>query len=146
MSDDKMSLAQVVETKEESEQTQAAVVVENKPTHPGPGGPHRFAPNNVANPAGRPKIVREVALLARSYTTDAIRVLASIMLSKKAHTPSRVRAAELLLERGYGKAPAVLNVVHHLGSQELEDAARAILKKRDEATKPKVIEATLTKK
>jgi hypothetical protein len=57
------------------------------------------------NPGGRPKAVREVAALAREYSEAAINTLADIMLDVNAHTPSRVRAAEILLERGCGRAP-----------------------------------------
>lgn len=118
------------------------------PAHAGVGpahhlNHHQIKPGEVRNPSGRPKIVREVALLARQYTVKAVRTLAEIMQNKKAHAGARVRAAELLLERGYGKTPQVLNVVQHMGSEELERAARDILEKRAKALEAKTIEAKL---
>jgi len=93
--------------------------------------PHRFKAGEVANPAGRPKVVREIAVLAREYTTQAIETLAEIMRNKRTQSSARVRAAEILLDRGYGKAQQTVNLIQHFGSKELEEAARAILRKRD---------------
>jgi hypothetical protein len=48
--------------------------------------------------------------LARRYSTAAITTLNTIMLDEKQPAAVRVRAAELLLERGYGKAPQAVMV------------------------------------
>lgn len=56
-----------------------------------------------ANPGGRPKRLAEVEELARSHTTTAINALAAIVKNPKQHASARVKAAEVLLDRGYGK-------------------------------------------
>ena len=63
-----------------------------------------FKPGASGNPAGRPKAEREVVNAARTYGVESIKVLQEIMLDKKAMTLARVRSAEILLERGFGKA------------------------------------------
>lgn len=60
------------------------------------------------NPGGRPKGVKEVQDLARRYTTDAIQTLSDICSNPKATPSARVSAAEVLLDRGWGKAPQKL--------------------------------------
>ena len=55
------------------------------------------------NPGGRPKAVREVAEMARVCTEAAIVTLAQIMRNEDAPESARVRAIEVLLERGWGK-------------------------------------------
>jgi hypothetical protein len=56
------------------------------------------------NPGGRSKGVKEVQDLARRYTTDAIQTLADICSNPEATPSARVSAAEVLLDRGWGKA------------------------------------------
>ena len=49
------------------------------------------------------KAPADIRSLCRSYTTEAVRVVAGIMRSE-AHPPAvRISAAALLFERGYGK-------------------------------------------
>jgi hypothetical protein len=45
-----------------------------------------------------------LASLARSYTDAAISTLFGIMTSASSHDSMRIRAAEILLDRGWGKA------------------------------------------
>ena len=59
------------------------------------------------NPGGRPK--GNVAALARQYTAEAIEALAAALKNPK----ERVQAANILLDRGWGKA------VQHL--QQLDE-------------------------
>src|SRR5699024_1766883 len=71
-----------------------------------------------ANQTGRPKGSREratkaqkatIAELARVYTEDAINTLVDVM--KNGETDSaRVAAVNSLLDRGYGKAPANVDI------------------------------------
>jgi hypothetical protein len=49
------------------------------------------------------RITRDVRLVAREFTAEAIRTLASIMRRKTAHDQARVAAAKELLDRGWGK-------------------------------------------
>jgi hypothetical protein len=68
-----------------------------------------------------PQTVRE---LAREHTEEAIRTLAAIMQDGKEPAAARVRAAECLLDRGWGRAEMTANVklprnVRDLSTEEL---------------------------
>lgn len=52
----------------------------------------------------------EVRDLARKHTEDAITTLAEIMLDKNEPARARAAAADILLDRGWGKAPASLDL------------------------------------
>jgi hypothetical protein len=67
------------------------------------------------NPGGaKPAIVNgiHVPTLAREYGPEAIRTLAEIMRDKAAPAAPRVKAAEVLLNRGFGLAPAVVTLLN----------------------------------
>ena len=59
-----------------------------------------------ANPGGRPRGFEDVAQRARDLGPLAIERLGEILRDPKSKDGAVIRAAELLLERGYGKAPA----------------------------------------
>jgi hypothetical protein len=63
----------------------------------------RFQPGNSGNPGGRPKEIAHLKELARQHTPEAIHILAAIMMDAKEPAAARVRAAEALLDRGWGK-------------------------------------------
>lgn len=62
------------------------------------------------NPGGRPKAPFDMVALARSMAPDALDTLGKIMRDDKAPPSSRVTAAGIVLDRGYGKAPATIQV------------------------------------
>ena len=69
-----------------------------------------FPKGNSANPGGRPKLpedVKHVRELAREYTVEAVATLASVMADGSG--PAKVAAANALLDRGWGKAPQVVD-------------------------------------
>jgi hypothetical protein len=68
-----------------------------------------FQPGSSGNPGGRPKVLADVQEVARAYSKDAIKTLASIMNNAKAPAAARITAASVLLDRGYGKP---LQTVH----------------------------------
>ena len=73
-----------------------------------PGKP--FAKGKSGNPGGRPKKTQEVYDLeaaCRSIAPEAVQVLLQIMRDGKQES-SRVRAAETVIDRGFGKAAQVL--------------------------------------
>ncbi len=69
-----------------------------------------WQPGKSGNPGGRPKEYREVVRLAREHTEDSILTLGRILRSRKAGALARIRAAEALLDRGWGRAPQKLTV------------------------------------
>lgn len=58
------------------------------------------------NPGGMPAGLAEVKASARAYTTEAIQTLAALMRTAKDEV--RVKAAEALLDRGWGRSPQAL--------------------------------------
>ena len=89
----------------------------------------------------------------RAQATRLVDQLHSIAFSSRELTRDRIRAIEILLERGYGKAPQIVALLGQLeqqvGASGLEQAAKAILAKRaqlqqgQQGQESKVIEATL---
>lgn len=63
-----------------------------------------FRPGQSGNPGGRPKQEPGLTQLARKYTEEAIRVVASVLKDPEAKHADRLKAAEILLERGHGRA------------------------------------------
>ena len=70
-----------------------------------------------ANPGGRPRGFEDVAQQARDLGPLAIERLGEILRDPKSKDGAVIRAAELLLERGYGKAP----VFHTNNTAEFRD-------------------------
>jgi hypothetical protein len=73
------------------------------------------------NPAGRSKDTHTISQLAKAYTEQAIEKLAEIMRTGKTEQ-AQVRAAEALLDRGWGKA------AQHIGGNEGSEPIRVYLK------------------
>jgi hypothetical protein len=48
--------------------------------------------------------------MARAHTETAIRTIAGVMNNKKAGNGDRLRAAEILMDRGWGKAASTLEI------------------------------------
>jgi len=75
-----------------------------------------FKPGNPGG--GRPAIPLDVVELARQATRPAIERLAQIVDDPEAPPAAVVRAAEVLLNRGWGTAPQEIKVkgemVHHV--------------------------------
>jgi hypothetical protein len=55
------------------------------------------------NPGGRVKADPELKTIAREYTSDAIETAVAIMRNPEARDSDRLKAAEILLDRGHGK-------------------------------------------
>lgn len=83
-----------------------------------------FVKGQVANPGGRPKVVREVQELARKHTVSAINALARIAKDPGAEHKDRIAAAHEILDRGFGRAAQSIaldasvttRVTHDLGA------------------------------
>lgn len=72
---------------------------------------------------GRPnKASADIRALAQRYTAEALATLAQIMRTGQAEQ-ARVAAANILLDRGHGKAPQSIHAtVTHTPPSELDDA------------------------
>jgi hypothetical protein len=81
----------------------------------------KFIKGQSGNPGGKVK-TREVRLLAREYTVEAINTLVELMRYKKAPT-IRVRAAEVLLDRGWGRPMQAMEVALEDSRQPQETPA-----------------------
>ena len=76
-----------------------------------------FAPGNNANPTGRPKLPAEIKQLAQSYGPKAIQ-LAVDLVDTCGSARVRLAAAEVLLDRGYGKA--VQHIEHEFSGDRVK--------------------------
>lgn len=70
-----------------------------------------FKPGQSGNPGGRPKALVSLVELARSQTEASILTLIAIRDKENAPEGARVSAAQALLDRGWGKAPQVIEAV-----------------------------------
>lgn len=77
----------------------------------------KFAPGKSANPGGRPATVREVVALAREHTNTAYETLVDVALNGK-NEMARVKAAEVLLNRGHGSPVTEMELEHGFGDDE----------------------------
>jgi Family of unknown function (DUF5681) len=80
-----------------------------------------FKKGQSGNPSGRSKDKHTISQLAKAYTEEAIEKLAAIMRTGKTEQ-AQVRAAEALLDRGWGKAP------QHVGGSETGEPMQIYLK------------------
>jgi hypothetical protein len=64
---------------------------------------YSFQKGQSGNPGGRKPIPPEVKELARAYSEEAIKTLATVMNDKKAPASARVMAANAIIDRAYGK-------------------------------------------
>ncbi len=73
--------------------------------------PHRFRKGKSGNPNGRPKgVAARVRELAGGDPDRFLNVVIGIAEDPKARAADRLRACEMLLDRGWGKAPAFVPV------------------------------------
>ncbi len=94
----------------------------------------QFRPGVSGNPGGRPAQLAEVTELARARTPKVIEALYGIVLDPDQPTGARVSAAQVLLDRGYGRPQASVDL-HVAGGPSLVDILVGAGKlERDEAT------------
>jgi len=74
----------------------------------------KFVPGQSGNPGGRPRELARVKELARQHTEEAIATLAAMMRDTREPAAARVRAAEALLDRAWGRP----EVTAHLGGTD----------------------------
>ena len=66
------------------------------------------------------KAAADIRSLARSHAPGAIKVLAGIMNEKKAPAAARVKAAEALIDRGFGKPKQTIEADGKLMLEHIE--------------------------
>ena len=72
-----------------------------------PRGPKgTFLPGQAAVSPGRPKMPEELKVAFRALSADAVNVLRDLVMSDKAKGSDRLRAAEVILDRAWGKVPS----------------------------------------
>jgi hypothetical protein len=82
-----------------------------------------WRPGQSGNPGGRPKISAEIRDLARDHGSKAIERFVALMHSKSLSVA--VRAAEALLDRGYGRP---------MQGMELKEQEEALIHRRTQVT------------
>jgi hypothetical protein len=97
--------------------------------------------------ARRVRKLAGISLVAqcRQYISALLPVLLDIAVNGEDR--DRLRAIEILLDRGYGKAPQIVNIVQSVDSETLQQIASAIIQKRElaPASTPQIVEGRLAK-
>jgi len=95
-------------------------------------GPHRWAPGESGNRAGRKPGPHSLARAVReAWPTDRLVALAST-LAESEDEGVRMRALEWLSDRGHGKAPTVIDATVSQGAPQL-DSERVLSRLSDGA-------------
>lgn len=69
-----------------------------------------FVKGQVANPGGRPKIPEDIKQAFKDLTPKAIETLQKILDDDNAKYADKIKAAEIIMDRGYGKPTQALDV------------------------------------
>lgn len=96
----------------------------------------KWVKGQSGNPGGRPKTIGHLRDLVREHTNDAIATLAQIMGDENAPPDARIRAAEALLNRAWGKPPATMEVNGGVAVYSVAEAIRLAEARRLAASGP----------
>jgi hypothetical protein len=91
----------------------------------------QFQKGQSGNPGGRRKADPELRAIAQQYTEEAVDVAVKVMRNSKAADSSRLKAVEILLDRGHGRPVQAIDATHRvitdpaeLTYEELSEIAR----------------------
>jgi hypothetical protein len=95
--------------------------------------------------------MQSVALvrMARHFSEDALAVISQIMLDPEVSAADRLRAADMMLSRGYGRAQQVVtinNTTNSLSDQDLVNAVEAIRQQMTVRVQNEIVEAKFEEK
>lgn len=94
----------------------------------------------ATNTEPKPLSARELGDLCRSLTRTAIAELENILLNPDANVSAKIKAAEVILDRGYGKAQQVVEVNKPTDPQAVEKLIDMLLARAPELIKSKMRE------
>lgn len=93
-----------------------------------------FKPGQSGNPSGRPKMPDNLREAIRAACPAAVELLVSIVTDTDVRAADRLKAAEILLERGYGKPAQSQDInLDVSGGLDVGAQIRAILLEDDNA-------------
>ena len=99
-----------------------SLITVDKPKRKGNSG--SFKPGQSGNPAGCPKIPQEFKDLAKKHSLSALKQVIEI-LEGLSENKDKLRAAEMIMDRAWGKSQQSIDVVATTvifnGEKELED-------------------------
>lgn len=79
-----------------------------------------FPPGKSGNPGGRPKLPEEFKELAKKHSLDALKVVIDISENPEAKDSDRIKASELIIDRGFGRPLQANQIGIEGGPQTLE--------------------------
>lgn len=69
-----------------------------------------FVKGQSGNPSGRPKMPKEVKEAFKAASPEALKTLKKILTDPAAKDSDRIRAAEIILDRAYGKPAQAVDI------------------------------------
>lgn len=94
------------------------------------GNTGKFAPGQTGNPGGRPKLPEELKEAFKALAPRALEVLADVM-NNGVRDSDKVKAAEVILDRGYGKATQPIDATLDAQIQVINVGVPSFLKTDD---------------
>ncbi len=79
-----------------------------------------FQPGQSGNPNGRPKMPKDLKEAFKAASPKALEILKKILADPAAKDSDRLRAAEIILDRAYGKPARVHQGRHRIRRRRLE--------------------------
>ena len=98
--------------KKENEQSPYNGEKTDKEERPRPGMKTRFGMPGGNKPGRKPltEEQKQAMQLIRDHAPDAVKTVLEVMKDKRTRSADRLRASEIVLDRAYGKSPAIVNL------------------------------------